>query len=139
MNERARIYEKVDRSVKTATTYLRKASHLLYVARHHDLPLSTNYWTLLDQALATAVDVVEALPDDFFEDVPAGDSMLGSLDGFNLSDGPMEAAEKVVAALQARRAALATTRLIAKLENTRGRSPEEAAVYLAKAEELRSR
>lgn len=139
MNERASLYEKIDRSVRTATTYLRKASGLLDVARHHDLPISTNYWTLLDAALEAALEVAHALPDDFFEDVPAGDSMFGSLNAFNISDGPMEMAEKVVAALQARRTTLAATRLIAKLENTTGRTPEEAAAYRAKATELRSR
>jgi hypothetical protein len=137
ISARAAISDYIERSVKMATTYLRKAENGLYEIS----PPSTYYWTLLDQALETASSIILKLPDEFFEGTPSTDPLGLGLGGgrFNLSDGPLEAAEKVVAALKARRERGDALRRIEALENTTGRTPEEAESYIATAAGLREK
>lgn len=148
IQERIFLSDKIDLAVKVATTYLRKSGNALYWTTKDRTtrirPISSWYWALLNQALDTANDIVKELPDDFFEDRPLGDPLgindelgLSSNERFNLSDEPLEKAEKVVAALQARRKRTVVLRKIHALENTDGRTEEEAKVYRAKADELR--
>lgn len=110
------------------------------------LPMApTDYWALLDQAIQTATDVVEALPADFFESTFTPDyfgmrAVFGELwshDKSSLSDQPYEAAQKLVAAFEERRKGAQRAALIARLEDTNGRTPEEAALYREKAAQLR--
>lgn len=149
-SEQIWLRDKIDLTVKTATTYLRKAGGALYWTTKDRTaqvrPISSWYWALLDQALDTAADIIEALPDDFFEDRPLGDPLgvnavlgLNANERYNTSDGPLERAQKVVAALEARREKTVALRLIHALENTTGRTEIEADAFRAKAAELREK
>lgn len=140
--------DKVELAVKMATTYLRKASGALYWTTADRAtkvrPIPSDYWALLDQALDTAADIIDALPEDFFEDRPLGDPLgineelgFSSDELFNMSDGPLERAEKVIAAIRARRERTVALRRILALERTDGRTEDEAAAYRAKAADLR--
>lgn len=137
--ERMALREKVERSAKMATTYLRKAGGALHWST--DRPISVSYWTLLEQALQTALDIVEELPDDFFvssevEDYfGIGDAL--DLGAHNSSDEPLEAARKLLAAIEARRERGNVMRRIVAMENTTGRTEIEAAAFREKARELR--
>jgi hypothetical protein len=140
-NRRALI-ENVERSVKMATTYLRKAENMLHF--WSGMPVSPLYWTLLDQAIETATEIVEALPASYFESEKTQDflglSQLFEIDGsdeYNMSDSTLELAQKLVATIEARREREKQVRLIMKLENTVGRLPEEAEAFQSKATELR--
>lgn len=136
--ERLRMTERVDRTVKMTTTYLRKAawwarngSETKYVP-----PL---YWMLLDECLDTALEIVRALPDDFFEE-RAGGAMFGiEFGAHNLSDAPADKARALLDVIEKRRGAMGKLRRIRALEDTTGRTEEEAAMYRAKAAELRAR
>lgn len=151
--ERMKTHDTIDRAVKMATTYLRKAEDFLYLGPPHTPhapkePL-TGYWSLLDQAISTATAIVEKLPDKFFLSEAVEDYFglraamkeagLPIDDKFNSSDGPLEEAEKLVAAIRARREHGKLMGTIMALENTTGRTDEEAAAFLAKAAELRER
>ena len=143
--ERTRLCDKIDRYVTTASSYLKGASRWLY-AEDKDLDISPRYWDLLDQALVTATEIVEKLPDSFFEFEPLGDpfgmaSRFGwdQSEKFSSSDRPLEEAEKLVAMLHKRRKRTGALRVIRALEAVEGRGPEEAAAYLAKAAELRAK
>lgn len=136
-SERMAIYDRVDRNAKLATTYLRKASDWL-----HDVkPIPTQYWALLDAALAAAVEIVAKLPDSFFVSEPTEDWLGLAVRGekLNLSDGPLEAARKLVTALEGRRRRVDVLRKVGRLEDPSGRTPEEAALFAQKAAELRAR
>lgn len=82
---------------------------------------------------------MKELPDEFFEDAESGNYFGINFDKYNSSDEPLEATKKLLAALEERRSKLAVLRKIEALENTQGRSPEEAAMYRSKAAELRAR
>lgn len=135
--ERLALRDKVDRTTKMAATYLRKASDALHW--NEDRPIPVSYWSLLEQALATALDVVEELPDDYFETYAIDDIFGLGIGGskHNVSDEALERAEKLVAVLRQRREREAIRRRIAALENTNGRTDAEAESYRAKALELR--
>lgn len=141
--ERAEVFEKAARHAKRAIAYLKNASVWLPFLAEHKMQAPVDYWQLLDSALATAADIVEALPDDFFESEQATDWLGLGLDvnelKYNSSDPPLEAAMKVVAAIKERRARGEALDTIRRLENVTGRTPEEAASYLAKAAELKAR
>src|SRR5882762_6145733 len=142
--ERLAAYDFVDRNVKRATTYTRKAAHLLWAYDKEMLPARpTSYWTLLDQTIQTATDIVRALPNDFFESTETPDyfgmrAVLGDWRSkSSLSDEPYEATQKLLRAFEERRKGAQRAALIARLEDTTGRTPEEAALYQAKADKLR--
>lgn len=131
-------YEKRERALKFAITYLRKATMMLH-PRDYWQRVSSAYWTLLDEALDTACEIVKELPDEFFvtEEV---ESVFGLPGGkLNLSDGPLEKVEKLVALLERRRSEGKKQRRIALLSNVEGRTPEEAEAFRAKAAELAGR
>jgi hypothetical protein len=139
--DRLRMADRVDRTAKMATTYLKKASFWMHY-RKETKYVPPLYWYLLDQAIETATDIIEALPDHFFEEQQGGGNFLGfdiEPHKFSLSDAPLEATEKLLAAIQARRKRMKGMRRIEALENTTGRTPEEAEAYRAKAAELRGR
>lgn len=138
--ERMTMTEKVDRTVKSATTYLRKASWwLLNRSETHYVPWW--YSALLDQCVATATDIVEALPEEFFETSPLTDHFgLGGAPGsYNLSDDMLKEAQALVAAIEARRGRTDVLRKVGLLENPSGRTPEEAELFRSKAMQLRER
>lgn len=148
---RSEVQDIIDRNVKLATTYVRKAEHFLYDLGpdHPKHPPTPGYWDLLDVMLDTAEAIVNELPESFFETTELVDwfglrealgvDLTSSSMKHNMSDDALERAEKVVAALRRRREAWQRRRLIERLENTEGREPEEARAYLAKAAELRER
>lgn len=140
MSTRAEAYEKRERAVKLAQTYLRKSEAWLYC--DPPLPPSSSYWDLLDTALGVAFEILRKLPDDYFETTPV-ENWLGLPSGLlptvNLSDAPHERVEKIVKLLEERRTSAKRRRRIVLLEQVEGRSPEEAEAYLAKAAELRER
>lgn len=140
--------EWISRSVKLATTYLRKAADALGCrdVEGTTLPVDVGYWTLLERAIDAATEIVEALGDEFFESSAVADyfgiaSALGldRAEKFNSSDEPLEAARKLVAAIEQRRRRSDQIERILALENVEGRTAEEAAAFLAKAAELRAR
>lgn len=151
--ERMERHDRLERTLKLAGTYLRKAEHYLYAYRgfqdeiiEPESPPSSSYWTLLDQTLVVAFAIIEKLPDSFFESAQVEDYFglrehLGdfTLSKFNSSDQPLELAEKVVAALTTRRERTNVKRKIMALENPDGRTPEENEAFKAKARELRER
>jgi hypothetical protein len=148
--ERVAAVERWERYVKRAVSYLGKArfaidikiknKSLLYFMRY-------DYEKLLDETLETAYEILEALPDDFFADDAVEDIFgLGASLGVNIggmkynsSDDVCEAAQKIVTLLERRRGDAKKARRIALLENTDGRTTEEAAAYRAKAAELRAK
>lgn len=132
------LQEQIERSVKMAIAYLRRAESAIHWTERR--PIDVAYWRLLEQALSTAAEIVKALPDSYFEDDVSDDFFGLGIGGtpFNMSDGPVELADKVVALLKDRRVDVVLLRKIRALENTTGRTPEEAKLYLAKAAELRS-
>lgn len=134
--QRMKVYEKVDRAVKLATTYVRKAEDALHWPEAPK-PLLVGYWSLLDQMLDAAVEIAERLPDDYFEESEGGNFFGLAVGRHNMSDDLLERAQKVLAAVEARRAGAKDARRIAALENTEGRTPEEAELYRAKAKQLR--
>jgi hypothetical protein len=139
-SDRIRAYEKRERAVKLATTYTRKAEWWIEPGLGPDgLPFDFAYSTLLDAALVIAPKIVAAMPDDWFVTEPAGVSVFGPHDAYNLSDDMLEAAESVVAAIRQRRDDVKTEERIRKLEVVTGRTSEEAAAFRAKAAELRAR
>jgi hypothetical protein len=133
-------HEIVDRTVKMATTYLKKATDALFW--YDRRPLLTGYWTLLEQALDTAGDIVGELPDDYFE-VTETEDYFGLNEGrpmrYRMGDDALEKAEKLVAAIKARCERGDALRTILQLEDTTGRTEDEAKSYRAKAAELRRR
>ncbi len=132
MTASAALYDRIDRLVKTATTYARKAEAALDWAAYAkvSIPVSPSYPTLLDALLDAAAAIVKrGIPDDYFD----------KTDGYNLSDDMLERARKVVAAIEDRRVEASDEARIRALENVQGRTPEEAAAYLAKAAEMRQR
>jgi len=139
-HERMALHDKIDRAVRMTVTYLRKSSNALWWTDHRPIPPA--YWSLLEQAIQTAIDIVEELPDDYFETTMMPDR-FGLNDGadvaFNMSDEPVELTEKLVTALGERRKREKALRRIRQLEEVVGRSPEEAALYLAKAAEMRAK
>ena len=144
--DRLKQRQKLERPVKLARTYIRQARDLLHDKAWGDKgkPLPTLYWDLLGESLELAETIIEYLPDDFFvsgevEDffglrAAMGDLALGK---YNSSDDPLEAARKVVAAIEKRRERGDGLLLIMALENVNGRTPEEAEQFLKKAAELR--
>lgn len=140
--ERMAHYDWVVRQAKLAKTYLLKVEQTLDTK-----DLNTYHWDLLDQALSTATDIVEKLPDEFFVSEKIQDhfgllSALGTpddYDKFNSSDAPLEAAEKLVALLKERRAKVDVLRKIRQMENTTGRTPAEAEAFRRSAAALRER
>lgn len=138
--ERTAMYDKAQRHAKRATAYLKNASVWLPFLSGQKMPPPVDYWQLLDAALDTAADIVEALPDNFFVTEEATDWFgLGGGGKYNQSDEPLDAARKLVAAIVARRERGETLDRIRRLENVTGRTPQEARAYMAKAEELRSK
>lgn len=140
--ERIERYERVDRTVKLAVTYLRKASVFL---NPDEAETPSSYWGLLDQSIETATDIVDALPNSFFESTVIGDpfGLVSAMHGdprsrHNLSDDPLEKARALVAALERRREREQVLRRIAQLENVEGRTPGEAEVFLARAARMRA-
>lgn len=136
--------EKIERTVRVTTTYLRKSSGALWWTERR--PIDVAYWSLLDAALETAADIIEELPDEFFDDEPIGDPLgiagtlgLDPSERFNMSDDRLAKAERVASLLRTRRERTVALRKISALENTTGRTPAEAESYRAKATELRER
>jgi hypothetical protein len=122
------VQEKIERDVKRALAYLHNCQTWLW----HEGLVSTrwrwfDYGRLLEQAIDTAATIVEHLPDSYFE----------TDDDYNESDDWLAEALKLVAAIEARREADRKRRRIEALENVTGRTPEEAELYRAKADELR--
>lgn len=144
-------YEKMERAVRMATAYVQSAERWLFSARHPhasdtEMPLSPSWWTLLSQMIDTATEIVEHLPDEFFESSPVGDwfGLTTALGGdphhlHNSSDEPLEKARKLIAMFESRREREKVLHRIRRLENVDGREPEEANTFLAKASELRRR
>lgn len=146
--DRRVVYEARERAIRLARKHLRVARDLLWNTRAGarserlvlaaDVPLSPSYEQLLGDLLDVALAVVEdGLPDRYFETIPAHDSRFGHVDAYCYADEAIENAAKIVAALKHRRSSGLQAERIAKLENVEGRSPEEAALYLAKAAQLR--
>lgn len=137
-------YESADRTIKLAITYLKKSYWGLRMFQ--DEQPMPGYWSLLDQCILSANDIVEALPDEFFERRPIEDALglmatmgYSTAGGHNMSDDSLEAAQKLLDAIQERRKVASRAERIRKLEATAGRTPQEAAAYAAKAQELRER
>lgn len=144
-HERMRAYERRQRAVKMADTYLKKAVDLHHAMLHTMADLGPDHWLdqLLETALIVATDIIELLPDHYFSESQL-ENVLGlelSLadSKYNLSDTADELVEKLTKALATRRDGVKTNELIAKLENIEGRTPEEAELFKAKAAELRAR
>lgn len=147
----SKVYLERERRIKLATRHLKVAIGLLYSfedtpppRKRLDVPLSSSYWDLLTMLLDAAQSIIEELPDDFFMDAEVVDifGLLSSIGGsakHNSSDQPLEDAEKIVVTLNNRRNRGDLLRKALLLDNTTGRSPEEAAAYAAKAEDLRAR
>lgn len=147
----AEVYRERERRINLVKRHLKVAIDLLYAVedgppprKKLDVPVSSSYEELLHMMLDAAHDIVEALPDDCFETNPVEDvfglrAVLGDfLSGkYNPSDQSLEDAQKIVASLIRRRGQADVDRRIRALENVEGRTPEEAASYLQKAEELR--
>lgn len=137
MSYSARAYDQVDRTVKLAVTYTRKAADALHWPGAPSPPLP-GYWSLLETMLRAAVDIAEALPDKFY----ATTTERGFLDGqpykFNLSEESVERARELVALLERRLGQAGRARVIAALEDTTGRTPEEAELYRAGAARMRA-
>lgn len=139
--------DKFTRMMRTTTTYLRKTRAWLY----NDPPNITEYWSLLDEVITTANEIVERLDDSFFSSEETEDyfglrarlqeamGLTGPLADHSMSDEPLEAAQKLVAAIEARRGRGSHLAQIRRLEAVEGRTPEEKELYLAKASELRER
>lgn len=137
MTSRVERMNKRDRAVKLAGTYLRKACGWLQWDK--DLPVTGDYWSLLDASLEAAEEILEALPEDFFATQP-GESFFGlAAEPYNMSDEPYAQAARIVALIERRREKGRRLRRIELLEAVEGRTPEEAAAYRQKAVELRAR
>lgn len=117
------------RWLHTADTWFLKASHKLKGLHEAD-PRPEPRWLLgyegsrflfgiLNEAVTTMPSVLESAEDEHIAEV------LG-------------AARSLVAALEERERSGRRSRLATKLEDVAGRTPEEAAAFLAKAAELRS-
>ena len=128
-------WDRIDLTVKRAISYTRSAEAKLGLFKI----APPSYWTLLDQSIETATSIVETLPDDYFEETDVPDLFGLGVTRHNMSDETLERAEKLVAAILARRDRERTLRRIRALENTTGRTPEETAEYQRKADELRSK
>lgn len=129
--------DRMVRRVRTARTYLSSASAYIYT--HGTAPVMDDAEWLLRTSLEAAEVIIEKLPDDWFEEFEVEDVLglgVGGQRG-NLSDEYVEAVNKLSALLVQRRAAGQRKRRIRALENVEGRTPEEAALYQAKAEQLR--
>jgi tetratricopeptide (TPR) repeat protein len=142
--------ERRDKYVRAATSYLRGARDRLRVydfsspppRERIDVPMGTAYWSLLDAAIETATEIVEELPDDFFESYEVQDyfglaETFGPLGKTSQADEPFEKAQKLLAAFEGRLKRGELLRRIQALETTNGRTDEEAEMYRAKAQELR--
>jgi hypothetical protein len=117
------------RTLQLATTYLRKARDLY--GEWPPGPARTDaYGSLLSELVYAANQIAAMLPDDFF---------LEDEDGFNWSADVKDEAMALLVTLDARRKPGEVQRRIENLENVDGRTPEEAALFRAKATELRSR
>lgn len=125
--------EEIERKIKTTITYLKGSEAFL----ERQKPVPYQYRDLLEVAIETATEIVEALPEDFFEMVPAGNFLGFSIDAHTPSDEVFEKAQKLLNTFIERRKRGVVLATIAKLEDTTGRLPEEAAAYKAKAAELR--
>lgn len=137
---RAERYDAVQRRIRVARTHLRNAVGLgMQQLRADDLPLPTDYWDLLDTALAAAFDILEALPDDFFETQPSWDILGLGVRTFNSSDSPLDTITALRALIDDRRERGEMVRKIGLLEDEAGRTPEEIEMFRAKAAELRER
>lgn len=142
-NERMARQDKFSRTIKTTKTYLKKAQAWLY----NDPPNMVEYWDLLDATIQTATEIIERLPEDFFQSEEVVDYFGlraaifpgGLLGKMNSSDAPLEAARALVTMIEKRRERGDAMEKIRRLEAVEGRTPEEAEVYLAKARELRER
>lgn len=145
--ERMERADKFTRMMRTTTTYLRKTRMWLY----NDPPNVTEYWSLLDEVLTTANEIVERLDDSFFSSEETEDyfglraslreaiGLSGPLADHSMSDGPLEATQKLLATIEKRRSRMGQLIQIKRLEAVEGRTPEEKELYLAKAAELRER
>ena len=87
--------------------------------------------------LELAADLVKEALADHFERQEAGEVFGLRYESYNPSDETLEKVEALQRALVERRLASARSERIRKLENVTGRTPEETALYLAKAKELR--
>lgn len=134
---RRRAYETVDRTVKLAATYTRKAADALHWTDAPSPPV-VGYWTLLETMLRAAVDIAGELPDAFYETTTERSFLDGQPMKLNLSDEADERARELVALIERRRGETGVRKQIAALENVDGREPEEAELYRAKARELRA-
>jgi hypothetical protein len=147
--DRAEFYLARERAIRLCRKHLRAARDMLWGGRagEHaeryidpkEVTLNFSYQSLLDEMLDAAETIIERLPDDYFEISPAGESIFGWVGAYNLSDDTVERVEKISAALTSRRKTASKAARIAKLEAVDGRTPEEAAMYLSKAAELRER
>jgi hypothetical protein len=149
--ERQAIQDKVDRTVKRTTSYLKSAERFLHMGI--GMPPSVWYWDLAEQAIGTATEVVEALPDHYFQTEELqdyfglmdemkerlGDDWDPGPNTYNVSDDLLEKARALVAAIEKRREHEKILRRIRALENTTGRTPEEAEQYKAAAAKLREK
>lgn len=136
------LYGRIDRNVRTAETYVKKARNLLYTWEHvaPKQPMAAAYWTLVEQLLDTAHEIVERLPSDWFETTTERSFFDGSSFEFNHAEHTVGERLAKLNELYERR--VKDARLDARiraLENTTGRTPEEAAAYQAKADELRGK
>lgn len=102
------------------------------------------YFDLAQRSIDSATEIVDHLPDDYFDEQTGGDAfgILAALGAdtsytYTLADDLADSAQKLVAALDKRASDAKRRRRIKRLENVKGRTPGEAASYLAKAEELR--
>lgn len=132
------------RAIKSARTYVKKAEDLLYAWQPEDLEdlphgylSALDYTELLDESLDLARAIIKKLPDDFFEETEF-EAFFGLPGGrVNPSDDVAERVEKLTTTLKERRVRGKAQRRIRLLENVEGRTPEEAAAYQEKADQLR--
>jgi hypothetical protein len=149
MNNKVReVYEARERRIVRAIGYLKSSTSYLRVRSDErtedgsrwkllDVPMNVSYQTLVDAALQAALDVLRELPDDFFAMTEARGFMDGSPFSYSQADDPLEAAKKIVAYINERRERDKILIRIRALENTTGRTPEEAESYLTMAAKLR--
>lgn len=134
--------EKLTRLVRTTRTYVRKSEDYLYGWRNAapDYALPTEYWTLVEQLLDTAHAIVKYLPDDLFQTTTERSFLDGSPFEFNHAEFAVgERLAKLTKLYDERAKSARRSDRIRKLENTTGRTPEEAEAYRLKAAELRAR
>lgn len=143
-------WEKRERALKLALTYVRKARDILWsgpLGRREPIEvLGIQYQWLLEEMVDVACEIAKLLPDDYFvsEEITDYFGLLKAVGveaggKFNASDAVYESAKKLVAVLEQRRESEKTLRIIRALESNEGRTPEEAELHLAHARRLREK